>query len=123
MNRRLSRRWHSLSILSVSIINEVNDDARPVCSTISGEVLYEAHPSTHDRRNDSSPVLNVGICRYHDPLRPISDEGVPSGRWDCPLYQQGSARLQADDTERTVGRAFAGQYANLSPHRGCGSSL
>src|SRR5580765_8114401 len=123
MNRRLSLRWHSLSILSVSIIKEVNDDASPVCSTLSGEVLYAAHPSAHDRRNGPCLVLNVGICRYHDRLRPISDAGVPPSRWDRPLYQQGSARLQADDTERTVGRTFAGQYANLSPHRGCGSSL
>src|SRR4029077_11959288 len=123
MNRRLSLRWHSLSVPTVSIINEVNDDAKPVCSTISGEVLYEAHPSTHDCRNESSPVINVGICRYQDWLRSIPDAGVTPSRRDCPLYQQGSARLQGDDTERTVGRTLAGQYANLPPHRGCGSSL
>src|SRR6185295_3056274 len=116
MNRRLSLRWHSLSVLTVCIINEVKDDAKPVCSTISGEVLYAARPSAHDRRNDSCPVLNVGICRYQDWLRSIPDAGVPPSRRDFPLYQQGSARLQGDDTERTVGRALAGQYANLSPH-------
>src|SRR5207237_2440422 len=123
MNRRLSLRWHSLSILAVSTINEVNDVATPDCSSVSGEVLYAARPSVHDRRSDSCPVLNVGICRYHHRLRPITDAGVPPSRWDRPLYQQRSARLQADDPERTVGRALAGQYANLPPHSDCGSSL
>ncbi len=47
----------------------------------------------------------------------------PQADGSRPLHQQGSAGLQADDAERTVGRALAGRHADLSPHRGHGSSL
>lgn len=38
-----------------------------------------------------------------------------SSRWEHYLYQQRCAWLQTDEAERTVDRALAGRYADLSP--------